>query len=97
MYEKAKASAVVFWQTSPFVLDDVEYAAMTCWFVEAHAKFVLQGRELYLSDFLKYAFNIGLHSDTYIPVYFKLGMVVDMTKLHILRSVNTVMLSLNMA
>ena len=47
-------------------------------------KLNVQGREPYLYDFVKQNFNIGLHSDIYRPVSFKLSMMVETTKLYIL-------------
>ena len=42
----------------------------------------IQGRELYFHDLVKCTFDIILHSDTYKPISFKHGMVLDTTKLH---------------
>ena len=41
----------------------------------------IQGRELKVSDFVKYAFNIGLRSDAYELISFKLDIMLDITKL----------------
>ena len=46
-----------------------------------------QGKELLLSDFIKYTFNIGLHLGTYEPSSVELGIVVDMTKPYVLMPV----------
>ena len=54
--EKSKTSVPVFSQISVY-LDEIQYVAMTCWFVEGHAnlfcKIDIQGRDLCLYDFLK--------------------------------------------
>ena len=57
-------------------LDKIWYIVMTCWCVQAHAKFVCM-------------INIHrwVHLDAYEPFTFKLGMMVDMTDLYILISV----------
>ena len=44
----------------------------------------IQGVELYLSDFISKMFEIGLCSDIYEQISFKLIMMVGMTKLYIL-------------
>ena len=41
----------------------------------------IQGRDAYLYDFININFNIGLYSDIYRPVSFKLGMMIESTKL----------------
>ena len=41
----------------------------------------VQWRELYVCNFIKYTFNIGLHQDTCEPICFKLGMMLGTTKL----------------
>ena len=41
-----------------------------------------QGRELYLHDFIKYAFDIGLCWDTCELIPFKLFMMLDMIKFY---------------
>ena len=37
--------------------------AKTCWIIETHSRFIytiiIQGREIYVRDFIEYAFNIG--------------------------------------
>ena len=33
-----------------------------------------------MSDFIKYTFNISMHSDDFKVISFKLGMVLDMSK-----------------
>ena len=38
--------------------------------------FSIQRREFYKSDFVKEKFNIGLYSDIYWPVSFKIGMML---------------------
>ena len=40
-------------------------------------------RELYLVDFIKSMFNVGLHLATYTLISFKLGMMVDMANLYV--------------
>ena len=42
----------------------------------------IQGSELCLVDFVKYAFNIGPCLDTYEPISFKHGMMLDSTTLY---------------
>ena len=42
----------------------------------------IQGRNLHLSDFVKYTSNIGLRSVTYKPISFKLGVIIDSIKLY---------------
>ena len=42
----------------------------------------MQGRELYLGDFIKKMFNIGLGLVAYGPTSFKPGMIIDMTELY---------------
>ena len=59
--------------------------ATTCWFVEVLANFFctnnVQGRELCWCDFIKYTFNNVMCHDTCEPIYFKLSMMLDATKL----------------
>ena len=43
-----------------------------------------QGREPCLCDFVKKAFNIGLYSDIYKPIFFKREMMVETNKFYIL-------------
>ena len=79
---------------SPFLaqflvdLDAVWSAAMTCWCVQAPADFCsmiyFHGNELYLHYFEKTLYKIGLCLDAYELIFFKLGMMIDMTKLYIL-------------
>ena len=42
----------------------------------------IQGREIYLHDFVKYTCNTGLHLDTYKPICFKLGLILDLTNFY---------------
>ena len=42
----------------------------------------VQGRELCIDNLIKCMFMIGLHSDAYEPVSFKLGIITDTSKLH---------------
>ena len=44
----------------------------------------IQGRELYICDFAKYALNMGLCLGVYEPFSFKLGMMIHTNKLYIL-------------
>ena len=44
----------------------------------------VQGRELYSADFVRYTLNIDLHSEAYQPISFKLGLMIDTSKLDIL-------------
>ena len=47
--------------------------------------FNIQGREPYLPEFVGgKTFNIGWYSDIYRPISFKLGMIVETTKLYVL-------------
>ena len=41
----------------------------------------IQGREAYLCDFVKKIFNIGLYSDMNRLIFFKVGMMIEITKL----------------
>ena len=77
-----------FLANSSMDLDKIWSAAMTCCSVEAHADFFLflfishdkiQGKELYLCELKKNVFKICIHSDTYKPISFKLGMMLDMS------------------
>ena len=56
----------------------------TCWFVEAHAKFIWQSKmfkgENYLVDSIKNTWKTDLHSDTYELIRFKLGILPDMIR-----------------
>ena len=58
-----KDAGDLFLRNFIFDLDEIKYAATTCWFVEAHAKFMLwsniQGREVCWCDFIKYMINQG--------------------------------------
>ena len=47
----------------------------------------IEGREPYLCDFVEKNFNIGLYSDIYRPVSFKLCVMMKSFKLYILTSV----------
>ena len=42
----------------------------------------IQGRERLWCYFMKYMFNIVMHQDTCEPICFKLGMVLNTTKLY---------------
>ena len=42
----------------------------------------IQEREPYLGEWMKYAFNIDLRSNTFGPISFKLGMMIDTTALY---------------
>ena len=47
----------------------------------------IQGRDFFLDDFIKCALNSGLCSDAQeveVPIFFKLGIMLDVTKLYIL-------------
>ena len=64
------------------------YAALTCWCVPAHAKFVcminIKGKNSTEVMFIKNRIKNGLHLYTYELISFKLGMMMGMTKLYIL-------------
>ena len=72
---------------------------MICWFVHADAffpflfsfffssKIDIQSRKLYLCEFSKNMFDIGLCSNTYSTMSFSHGMMINMTTLYILISV----------
>ena len=67
-------------------LDEIQWVATTCWFVEAHAKFVF--REWYSRErtlftwFIQYPFKCDLHQDIWKLIFLvKLGML-DMAKLY---------------
>ena len=47
----------------------------------------MQGRWFYLSDFIFNKIYIDLYSDIYRAISFKLGMMIETTKLYILISV----------
>ena len=49
--------------------------------------FNTQGKEPYLCDFFKENVNLGLCSDIYRPIFFKLGTIIETTKFYILISV----------
>ena len=51
---------------------------MTCWFIEAQVKFCMTKVK---GDFDGYTFNVALHVDAYELNFFKLGVVIDTTKL----------------
>ena len=61
---------------------------MTCYFVEAHANFLLtiniQGIKVHLGKFRKNIFSIWLYSEACKPISFKLEVMLDMTQLYIL-------------
>ena len=40
--EKLKTFMSIFWQNLIIDIDEIQYIATTCWFVETHAKFSLQ-------------------------------------------------------
>ena len=42
----------------------------------------IQRTELFLGDYIKYAFDTNLHSDAYEPISCKLGVMVYATKLY---------------
>ena len=42
----------------------------------------IQGREVYLCDFIRYTFNIGLCMDAYELICFKLVIMLDKTKVY---------------
>ena len=67
-------------------MDEIQYVATTCWFVEAHAKFIctrdIQGREVYWCDLMKYMFNMSMWQNTCETICFKLGMMLHTTMLY---------------
>ena len=78
-------------------LNEIWYATIIWWPVQAHVEFFrkiyIQGWELYTFSFIKNVFNIGLHFDTYKPICFECGIMMDMTKLHILIPVSMTLTS----
>ena len=42
----------------------------------------IEGRELDLGDFIKCTFNVGLLQKFHEPIYLKLGMALDRTKVY---------------
>ena len=42
----------------------------------------IYGRKPCLGDLIKEPFNTDLHSDTYRPIFFKQGLVLDMLKVY---------------
>ena len=65
-------------------LDEIQHVATTGWFVEAHAKFILDmyyWRDKLLLDFMKYRFDIVMLKDTCESVCFKLDVMLN-TKLN---------------
>ena len=42
----------------------------------------MQRKDLLVHNFMKYAFNTGLRLVAYELIYFRLGMMLDTTKLH---------------
>ena len=67
-------------------MDEIQSVATACWFVgliqNSFCIINIQERELCLLDFIKYAFNIGLHQDICELICFKLGMMQYMIKLN---------------
>ena len=60
--------------------------ACSCWLVKALTTFIfaivnIQGRESFIGEFMNNTFNIGLPSDTFEPVSFKLVIITDTTKI----------------
>ena len=42
----------------------------------------MQGRELCWHDFMKYVFNIVMCQDTWLLIWFKFGVMLNITKLY---------------
>ena len=72
----------------PFSLDDMQYVATTCQFVETPPEVILhklafkRENSAYVILSLYSTFSICLHQDTREPNCFKLGMKLDMTELY---------------
>ena len=68
--------------------DGILHTVETCLGDEPHTHLIssIQGRELYLCDLVKKNehFNIGLYSGIYRLISFKLGIMIESTKLYIL-------------
>ena len=72
-------------------LNGMWYTIVTCSCDEPHTHlfcpFSIQGREPYLCHFVNSKKKISLYSDIYKPASFKLGMMIEITKLSVLISV----------
>ena len=79
-----KNLGVCFLRNFTFNLDEIQYVATTCRFVKVQAKFIVHkycSSERTLLTWFHYTINIVLCWDTCEPICFKLGMMLDMTKL----------------
>ena len=87
LFEKSKTSVIIFLQISHSIWMKLSMPSQSVGLpkliLEMFCIIDMQGRKLYLHDFVKYLFNIGLYSNAYEPVSFKLKMI-DTAKLHIL-------------
>ena len=75
--------ALIFSQISQYDLDEIYYAVMNSWFVEAHAKFVSHDQlswERTIGDFIRPTLDTGLCLKAYEALSFKLVMIA-MTEL----------------
>ena len=73
-------------------LDEIWHAAMTCRSFQAHTNFIgminIESRGLYLCNFKKNMFEIGLCGDALKPMTFIFGMMMDMSKVHLLNDLD---------
>ena len=90
--EKAKTSLAIISQSFQLIWMELDLLLRTVGVVNlilmlSHL-FCVQGKEPYFWDFVKKkSFNIGLYSDIYGQISFKLGIMIETTKLYILISV----------
>ena len=92
-----KNFGIHFLTNSSINLDEHQYFATTCWFVEGNAKCILRkqySKERTLTWLKKkkkkkkYTFNIVMCLDTCEPICFNLGMTLDTTKLYNLNNLD---------
>ena len=91
LYEKSKTLVSIFWEILPsiwlkFSIQPQPNGLLKL-VVNLFCTSNIQGRDLCLHDFIKYAINIVHCWDTCKPIYFKLGMMLHTTKLYSLISV----------
>ena len=72
-------------------MDEIQFVATTCWFVEAHANFcfcflhiIFKGGNSADVIFMKNTFKIVPCQNTCEPICFKLGMMLYTTELYCL-------------
>ena len=88
LHEKLETSVLIFSQISQSIWVKFgvmpQAAGLSKLMLHLFHKIDIQGREPFSDGFIRYALNIGLHQDPFGSKGFKLGMMLDTTKVSLI-------------